>query len=150
MTDKIPERVHVAKNAGADWVGNPLTADIVKPILQQHPLGLDVVYECAGQQETLDEAVELLRPGGKLILIGAPRFERVSFTIDQLRRKEIDIIDIRRQLDAMQPAIDLIAAGTVNADFMITHTFELARTKEAFEMVADYRDGVVKAIIKLT
>ncbi len=149
MTDKIAERMEVAKNAGAAWVGNPDMGDIVKPILEQQPLGLDVVYECSGQQSTLDEAIELLRPGGKLILIGAPRFERVSFIIDKLRRKEIDIINIRRQVDCTQTAIDLIASGRAKVDFMITHRFKFARTREAFDMVADYRDGVVKALIKL-
>jgi len=149
MTDKVQERLQVAKNAGAAWVGNPEKQDIVKPILQRHPLGIDVVYECAGQQETLDEAVELLRPGGALILIGAPRFERVSFVIDKMRRKEITLINIRRQNGCTQRAIDLIASGEVNIDFMITHKFKLEQTQDAFCLVAEYRDGVVKALIEL-
>ncbi|MHC4396622.1 MAG: alcohol dehydrogenase catalytic domain-containing protein [Planctomycetota bacterium] len=148
MTDKIPERMEVAKNAGADWVGNPEEGDIVKQILEREPLGVDVVYECAGEQDTLDEAIELLRPGGKLILIGAPRFERVSFVIDKLRRNEIDIINIRRQVGCAQPAIDLVACDKAKVDFMVTHRFDFERTRDAFEMVAEYRDGVVKAIVE--
>ena len=148
MTDKIPERMEVAKKAGADWVGNPEEGDIVKPILEREPLGVDFVYECAGEQDTLDEGIELLRPGGKLVLIGAPRFERVSFVIDKLRRKEIDIVNIRRQVGCAQSAIDLVASGRVKVDFMVTHRFGFEQTKEAFEMVAEYRDGVVKALIE--
>jgi L-iditol 2-dehydrogenase len=148
MTDKLDYRVEVAKKAGATWAGNPEKQDIVKAILQREPLGVDVAYECAGQQDTIDEAIEVLRPGGVLMLIGIPQTERVSFTIDKGRRKEISIINVRRQNGCTQKAIDLVASGKAKIDFMITHRFKIEKTKEAFDMVADYRDGVVKALIE--
>ena len=148
MTDKIEQRMEIAKKAGAVWVGNPDSEDIVKAILKQEPSGVEVVYECAGEQETLDEAVELLKPGGKLMLIGIPRIERVSFVIDKIRRKEITIVNIRRQRGCTQTAIDLIALGKAKVDFMITHRFKPEQTQDAFDMVAGYRDGVVKALIE--
>jgi len=149
VTDKLNYRLGIAKKAGAVWAGNPQTRDIVKEILRQEPLGVDVVYECAGQQETLDEAVELLRPGGKLMLVGIPRIERISFLIDKLRRKELTLINVRRQNDCTQKAIDLIASGKIDVDLMITHRFKLQQTQQAFDMVARYSDGVVKAIIEI-
>jgi L-iditol 2-dehydrogenase len=149
VTEKIEERVEAAKKNGATWVGNPNKEDIVKEILRQEPAGVDVVFECAGQQETIDQAVELLKPGGKLMLIGIPRLERISFTIDKIRRKEITIVNVRRQNDCTQTAIDLIASGKITADFMITHRFKLEQTRQAFDMVAEYRDGVIKALIEI-
>jgi L-iditol 2-dehydrogenase len=149
MTDKLDYRVSIAKQAGAVWAGNPEREDIVKAILQREPLGMDIVYECAGQQETLDEAVGLLKPGGNLVLIGIPRSEQVSFSIDKLRRKELTLINVRRQNKCTQTAIDLIASGKVNIDFMITHRFKLEQTKDAFDIVTGYRDGVVKALIEI-
>jgi len=149
MTDKLDYRVQIAQKNGAVWAGNPNREDVVKAILEREPLGMDIVYECAGQQETLDEAVELLKPGGRLMLIGIPRIERVSFLIDRLRRKELTIINVRRQNKCTQVAIDLIASGKAKVDFMITHRFELVRAQEAFDMVAGYRDGVVKAVIEI-
>ena len=148
VTEKIEERVEVARRNGATWVGNPDKEDIVKEIMRQKPEGMDAVFECAGQQETLDQAVELLKPGGKLVVVGIPRTERVSFIIDKIRRKEITIVNIRRQNHCTQAAIDLIASGRVTVDFMITHRFKIERTQEAFDIVAGYRDGVVKALIK--
>ena len=149
MTDKLDYRVQIAKKAGAVWAGNPEREDIAKEILQREPLGMDIVYECAGQQETLDEAVEPLKPGGRLMLIGIPRVEQVSFNIDKIRRKELTLINIRRQNKCTQTAIDLIASGRIDIDFMITHRFKLEQTKDAFDMVGEYRDGVVKALIEL-
>lgn len=148
VTEKIEERVEVAKKADATWVGNPTKEDIVKEILRQQRTGMDVVFECAGQQETLDQAIDLLKPGGKLMLVGIPRTERVSFIIERMRRKEITIINIRRQNKCTQIAIDLITSGKVSVDFMATHIFKPEQTQDAFDMVAAYRDGVVKALIE--
>jgi L-iditol 2-dehydrogenase len=148
MTDKIEQRTKIAKKAGAVWVGNPEKQDIVEAILKLETQGLDVVYECAGQQDTIDQAVELLKPGGTLVLVGIPRLDGVSFNIDKIRRKEITIINIRRQRHCTQSAIDLIASGKAKVDFMITHRFKVEKTQDAFDMVAEYRDGVVKVIIQ--
>jgi L-iditol 2-dehydrogenase len=149
VTEKIDERVEVAGQAGATWVGNPLKEDVVAAILAQQPLGMDVVYECAGQQETIDQAVELLKPGGTLMLIGIPREDRITFSIDQTRRKEIRIINVRRQNGCTQAAMDLVASGQMHVDFMVTHRFALDRAVDAFELVAGYKDGVVKAMIEM-
>jgi L-iditol 2-dehydrogenase len=149
VTEKIDERCVAAQVGGATWAGNPLKEDVVAAILDRQPLGMDVVYECAGQQETIDQAVELLKPGGKLMLIGIPREERVAFSIDKIRRKEIAIINVRRQNGCTQAAIDSIAEGRIKVDFMVTHRFRLNRAKEAFDLVAGYRDGVVKAMIEM-
>ncbi len=56
---------------------------------------------------------------------------------------------VRRQNHCTPKAIDLIAQKKVDLDFMITHTFRFDQTAEAFDLVADYRDGVVKALIKM-
>ncbi len=149
VTEKIEERAEAAKKNGATWVGNPNKEDIVKEILKQKPAGVDVAFECAGQQETIDQAIEMLKPGGKLMLVGIPRLERISFSIDKIRRKEITIINVRRQNECTQGAIDLIADGKINVDFMVTHRFKLEQTQQAFDMVSEYRDGVIKAVIKL-
>jgi L-iditol 2-dehydrogenase len=149
VTDKIDGRVGGAKKGGATWAGNPDKQDIVKEILLQQPFGVDVVFECAGQQEAIDQAVEILRPGGKLVIIGSPRTERISFDISRVRRKEITIINVRRQNKCVQAAIDLVASGKVNVDFMITHRFPFEQTQKAFDLVAGYHDGVIKAMISV-
>jgi L-iditol 2-dehydrogenase len=149
MTERIGERIEVARKGGATWVGNPMKEDVVAAILKEQPLGMDVVYECAGQQETIDQAVDLLKPGGKLMLIGIPRGDRISLSIDKIRRKEVTIINIRRQNGCTRATMDLVASRKVQADFMVTHRFKLDRVQEAFELVASYKDGVVKAMIEM-
>jgi L-iditol 2-dehydrogenase len=149
-TDKIGERLELAKQGGATWTGNPDREDVVAAILDQEPLGLDVVFECCGHQEAIDQGVRILRPGGRLMLIGIPSVERVSFQIEILRRKEIHLVNVRRQEGCVQDALDLIEDHRINVDQMVTHRFPFERTKEAFDLVAGYRDGVLKAMIDFT
>ena len=149
-TDRVDARLDAAGRAGADWVGNPDTGDVVSEMLVREPMQLDCVFECCGRQEALDQAVRLLKPGGRLVLVGIPEVERVSFPIDELRRREIAIVNIRRQNECMQPAIDLIECDGLALAGLITHSFTLDRTPDAFDLVSRYADGVIKAIVRVS
>jgi len=150
VTDKIDRRVDAACQGGADWAGNPDKIDVVTSIAELCPLGLDVVFECTGDQAAIDQAVTLLAPGGKLMLVGIPGgHNRISMEINQLRRKEICVQNVRRQNECVDHAIDLIASGMVDIRYLLTHHFPFSHTRDAFELVAAYGDGVLKAMIEL-
>lgn len=146
-TDKINARCAAAKSAGATWVGNPLEQDVVAAIMEREPLGLDIVFECCGQQEAMDQALQLLRPGGTLMLIGIPEVDRVSFDAETMRRREISIVNVRRQRGCVEKALQMIDQNRTDIERLITHRFPFSDSRAAFDLVADYRDGVVKAMI---
>jgi len=150
VTDKIDHRVQVAQQVGARWAANPDRKNIVQEIMEMNPLGLDAVFECAGEQEAIDQALDMMKPGGKIVLVGIPRFDRINFQIDLLRRREVTVINIRRQNGCTQEAVDLVGSGKSDLDFMVTHRFPMERAQEAFELVGGYRDGVIKAIIEFS
>lgn len=147
MTDIRPQRVEFAKKFGADWAGNPESEDILAEIKKSEPLGLDVVFECAGMQEAVDQGVELLAPGGKLVVVGIPEEQRTSMIIASARRKELTFQNVRRQNHCIAPAVDMLADGRVSLDAMMTHHYSLSEIAEAFDVVANYKDGVIKAMI---
>ncbi|RPJ04028.1 MAG: hypothetical protein EHM28_14180 [Spirochaetaceae bacterium] len=149
ITDKIDFRVETARKSGAIWAGNSIKDDIVDEVSKREPQLLDVVFECAGEQETLDQACELLKPGGSLVIVGIHAVGRISFSADVLRRREITIYSVRRQNESTYDALKLLESGKVNADFMATHRFPMAEARKAYETVADYRDNVLKALIIL-
>jgi threonine dehydrogenase-like Zn-dependent dehydrogenase len=149
VTDKIRPRLDLAAASGATWTGNPDEQDIVEEIRRREPRLLDAVFECCGEQDALDQAVDILKPGGKLMLVGIPEADRVSFCIDTMRRKEVCIQNVRRQNECVQAAIDLVEDGRVNADAVITHRFGISETKNGFDTVAEYADGVMKAVIDI-
>ena len=147
VTDKIDARLTIAEKSGAAWTGNPDKEDVVAGILREEPPGMDMVFECCGQQEAVDQAVQLLKPGGRIMIIGIPEQDTWTFPVDELRHKEITIRNVRRQNGCVQEALDLIETGRVDVDPLITHHYSFDQTPEAFELVAGYRDGVMKAII---
>ena len=108
---------------------------------------LDAVFDCCGEQNALELACRLLTPGGKLVIVGIPGAEQVYFNPHLLRRREIAIQNVRRQNNCMREAIDIVENSAFDLRFMLTHHFELADTQAAFELVDQYQDGVVKAII---
>ena len=147
MTDKIDSRLEAARTAGAQWAANPMNSNIAKDIREREPFLLDAVFECCGDQDALDSAVELLKPGGTLLIIGIPETDRILFDPHKIRRKEIVLQNIRRQNRCFPRAISLIQKNLVNVDFMATHTFSLSESQEAFELASSYAEGVIKALI---
>jgi len=121
----------------------------IKPVNLGSSVGVVKAHSQAELRAGMDQAVQLLKPGGTLMLVGIPTIDRVSFTIDLLRRKEIRVQNVRRQNECMAAALELIASGKADVDFMVTHRFGLAQAREAFDLVASYRDGVIKAMINL-
>lgn len=147
ITDIIAERVAFASRLSPTWCGNAATANVVQEISQQEPLLLDIVYECCGKPEALHQAIELLKPGGTLAIIGIPETDDIPFPMHALRRKEITIKNIRRQNDSTSKAIELLENKTVDLTALVTHHFPVERIQEAFDLVAHVGDGVVKAMI---
>lgn len=147
VTDKVNERLALARRLGANYAGNPDAEDIVAEISKREPLLLDVVFECCGKQEALENAMDLLKPGGKLMLIGIPEFDNWQFSADKGRRKEITLTNVRRQNHALEPTLEMMKTKKIDGRKMLTHRFPFSRTKEAFDMVENYSDGVMKAMI---
>ena len=150
VTDLLDERLEVARRCGADWTGNARRDDPTAAIARHEPLGLDLVFECSGDPACIDQGQRLLGPGGTLVLVGIPSNESVDFDPHRMRRMELTMKSVRRQKDCVGPAIDLVGQGRIDPEPLLTHHFPLERIHEAFELVAGYRDGVIKAIVHLT
>lgn len=150
VTEPIADRRRMAIQCGAAWAESPIETDIVAAIQSQAPLGIDFAFECAGEQSTLDQAVQVLKPGGALLIVGIPEVERVSFNAHELRRKEISIWSVRRQNECTAAAIEMIANGKVDVSPLITHRFSLCSAQAAFDLVVGYGDGVIKTMIEVS
>ena len=147
VTDKIDGRLALAKKSGAARTGNPDTEDVVETVKTLEPALLDVVFECCGKQEAINQAIEMLKPGGKLMMIGIPEFDRWSLPVDKMRHKEVCIQNVRRQNDALDETLELLAEAKVDVSLMPSHRYKFGDTKKAFDLVAGFEDGVMKAMI---
>lgn len=147
ITDILDDRLKIAEKEHESFTGNPLKENITGKLKTRIPLGLDVVFECCGKQEAFDQALEMLKPGGRLVIVGIPEFDNWTMSADVPRRKELTIQYIRRQVDCVGDALNMMKDGSISIKNMVTHRFRFEKTKEAFDFVAGYKDGVMKAMI---
>lgn len=147
VTDRIEAREEFAKSLKPAWTGNPDRDEVVKEISRLEPLMMDAVFECSGDPEAIRQAVELMKPGGNLMIVGIPEVDDITLPVHELRRKEITIINVRRQNHCTQKAIDFLEQGKIKMDSLVTHRYSLDDAGKAFELVANQREGVMKAMI---
>jgi L-iditol 2-dehydrogenase len=103
--------------------------------------GLDVALEAAGDNAAVDAAVEAVRPGARVVLVGIPSETRTSFVAGTARRKGLSLVLARRMGDVYPRAIRLVASGRVDVRSFVTHRFPLADVGSAFD-VAVQRAGL--------
>jgi L-iditol 2-dehydrogenase len=130
--EPLPHRRAAARERGADIV---LPPDEVTGRLPQ--LEVDVAIEAAGNDGAVEQAMALVRPGGRVILTGIPTNDRTSFPASLARRKGLTIALVRRmKVDGYERGIRLVGRGRVDAASLVTARFPLEKTAEAFELAA--------------
>ncbi len=149
IVEPLEYRLKKASQIGARYCINPVVDDVGEKVKEFEELLVDVVFEASGEQDAVSNGVMALKPGGKLVLVGIPSSAQYTFDMDLMRRKELTVINIRRQNHCVQEAIDLVVDGKVNLEIMVTHLFPFEESATAFEMVAGYKNGAIKAVINL-
>jgi len=103
--------------------------------------GVDVAFEAAGDPGAVEAAVAAVRPGGRVILVGIPTEDRISFTASVARRKDLEIRVVHRMKHTYPHAIGLVASGRVDVRSLVTHRLPLGEVGEAFR-IGSAREGV--------
>jgi 2-desacetyl-2-hydroxyethyl bacteriochlorophyllide A dehydrogenase len=93
--------------------------------------GVDVVIETAGTAEAVTQALELVRPGGRVVLTGLPHAPTAVAFFSVVRR-EVTITGSMIYQDEFPEAMRLIADGTVRTRPLLTHRFRLDAVDQAF------------------
>jgi len=149
MIEPLEYRLEKAGEIGAKYLINPEKENVEQKIAEKEELLLDVVFEASGEQDAVTNAINVLKPGGKLVLVGIPPEAQYTFNMDLMRRKEITVINVRRQNHCVEEAIELVVSGKIDVEKMVTHNFSLEETPVAFDIVEAYKDGAIKAMINL-
>jgi L-iditol 2-dehydrogenase len=151
VTDLVPERLAMAKAYGATKTFKADEGDPVAWIMEQtEGRGVDVAFEAGWAEETVAQAAEMARRGGKLIMIGIPREDVAIFPAHAVRRKGLTIKYVRRMKHTYPRAIAMVQDGLIDVASLVTHRFSLERAAEAYQLVSSREDGVLKAMIEVS
>lgn len=108
--------------------------------------GVDVAFEAAGDPEAVEASVAAVRPGGRVVLLGIPTEDRISFTASVARDKDLAIHIVNRMKHTYPHAIQLVKTGRVDVKSLVTHRFPLGQVTEAFA-IGHRREGI-KVVIE--
>jgi alcohol dehydrogenase len=148
-----PVRMAMAKKMGADVVLNYQNVDVVTAIreLTQGGLGVDVAIEALGTQQTFENALKVLRPGGTLSSLGVYS-GKLSIPMDAFAAGLADQTIVTTLCpggkERMRRLMELVQHGRVDLQPLLTHTFPLEQIVKAYELFANRRDGVLKVAIR--
>jgi 2-desacetyl-2-hydroxyethyl bacteriochlorophyllide A dehydrogenase len=102
--------------------------------------GWDVVIDCTGNEKAIQDAIPRTMPGGTFLQFGvANTHAKVEINPFWVYNKEITIAGSMAVLHSFERAGDLLAAGVLNPDVMISHRFGLDDFPKAVQM---FKDGI--------
>ena len=128
------KRLEQAERIGADVSVNIAHDDPIKRAKGISPRGLDIVFEATGNPAAVALALEMVRNGGKVVLIGIHPGP-ASFDPTHLVRRSKSIIGAYTYTtDTWQRALDLFASGAVDPEAIITHRVALEAADEGFKL----------------
>jgi 2-desacetyl-2-hydroxyethyl bacteriochlorophyllide A dehydrogenase len=134
----------------AEQLGVTRTYNDIKRALLDEPLGFNCVIDATGVPAVIENAFTAVKRGGKLMIFGvAPAEARISLSPFRIYNDEITVIGSMAVLFSFQPALDLISAGVVNTEAMLTTAFPLEDFPKALDMVR-YGRGVKTQILPNT
>lgn len=142
-------RLEFAKKAGwADYGLNPQKVDVVQALRDMTDgRGADVTIEANGFEPTFKGAIDGVRAGGTVSLIGV--FEKPQ--VVEMNKLWIKNIAIKMGLvnaNRIPELIDLIKEGKINMKPLITHTLPLVQVAEGYDIFEERRDNAIKVVLK--
>lgn len=116
--------------------------------------GFDQVYDCVGNDATIEQSLRLARAGGTVIVVGV-HLHRIQADLTPTWHQEVDLIGAlahgaehwqgKRQM-TYELTAQLLRAGQLTTDGLITHRFKLDQWREAIRTAVDKRSGAIKVV----
>lgn len=147
VVEQLPWRLALVQKLGGIPIDSARTNAREKLMVQTLGRGVDVAFEAAWADSTIQLAAEMVRYGGKLVLVGIPREDNLVMQHSTARRKGLTVLLSRRMKHTYPRAINLAEKGLIDLKSIVSHRFPLTQLPEAFSLNADYRDNAVKVMI---
>ena len=150
--DSEPHRLQTAKLFGATHTFLSSAQPLGMILAQTHGRGVDVAIEALGLQETFENALRVLRPGGTLSSVGVYsghlRIPLEAFGAG-LADQTIVTTLCPGGKERMARLMRLVQAHRLNLVPLLTHTFTLDQISEAYDLFARRKDEVLKVAIQV-
>ena len=149
-TDISDTRLKLAEQLGADYVVNTLKKDYLTELLAAFgPDKADVIYECAGSDVTMDQAIQNARKGSVIILV-AVFGKRANVDLAKLNDSELDLnTSMMYRHEDFVDAIRFVEEGKVQLEPLKSREFAFEDFNDAYEYIDNNRETTMKVIINV-
>lgn len=110
--------------------------------------GVDIVFECSGNERAAAGVFEPLCPGGTVVFVGIP-LEPIAYSISHGQIKEARVEHVFRYAHVYPRALALMGSGKINVKPLITDVFPFKDSIEAFDFAVHMPPSSVKAQIEM-
>jgi len=148
LVDHHDERLEVARRLGADVVVNPKKNNLKEFLSDHQELKPELVFEASGSAWAFRECLEIVRPGGRVGVIGYAGRDKIAIEPAVFMRKLLQLRGVLSPTGSWDRAIDLLANQSVRVDPLLTHRFPLVRFAEGFDLAERRVDGVLRVVIE--
>ena len=147
-TDISDKRLELARELGADHAVNTLKKDYAEELAAAYgPDKADVIFECAGSDITMDQAIQNARKGSEIILV-AVFGKRANVDLAKLNDSELDLNTsmMYRHEDYIE-AIRLVEEGKIRLKPLQSAKFAFEDYEKAYEYIDSNRETTMKVLI---
>ncbi|CAO2658069.1 Nn.00g073290.m01.CDS01 [Neocucurbitaria sp. VM-36] len=106
-----------------------------------------IAMECTGVESSINGAIQAVKFGGKVFVIGVGKNE-MKIPFMRLSTREVDLQFQYRYCNTWPKAIRLVKSGVIDLSKLVTHRFKLEDAVEAFKTAADPKTGAIKVQIQ--
>jgi threonine dehydrogenase-like Zn-dependent dehydrogenase len=147
--DLDPEKLEIARRAGAAWTIDAATEDVSARLQALKPGGPDVVIEAIGTPATYLMAVDVVAFTGRIVYIGYSS-EAVAYQTKKFVQKEIDIRGSRNSLpDDFTDATSILKSGSFPVDAMISQLVPLSEAGSALEQWSGQTGKIMRVVVDM-
>ncbi len=150
ITDISEYKLEKARACGLKHAVNPQQEDLGQAILDVFgPDKADLILECVGVQDTITQAVAHARKGSTIIVVGVFG-KKPLVDLGLVQDRELSLVGtlMYRKQD-YERAIELVAAGKLRLDQMVTHRFDFKNYLKAYEAIEASGGKYIKVMIDL-
>lgn len=147
VADIDPSRLGLARDFGAEATLELAGADLLKEVLQRTAgAGVDVVFEAVGRPETVSSAIECVRKGGTVTLVGNIARE-VTLPLQRVVTRQIRLQGSCASAGEYPDAMRLIAEGKIRVASLISAVSPLEEGSSWFQRLYDREPDLMKVIL---
>jgi 6-hydroxycyclohex-1-ene-1-carbonyl-CoA dehydrogenase len=133
--DVSEQKLELAKKLGAWSTINPMQEDLRKQIKKLTDGGADIAIEAIGNPTTIEQAIDAVRPGGRVCVVGYSE-KIANLNASRLMYRELEIVGSLgcRPVD-YPPIIQMVARGLIQLKPVVTAKFPLVEINQALDVL---------------